>query len=226
VPHWEVDRFQWPITVERLVSDKESYFAHASDRLLAAVHDGLKTLAVTGSRRGEGRTTLALCLARAAAGAGIQVAVVDADFARPQLAGKIGLDVTHGWQEAAMGLIPLSEAAVRSLSDNITVLPLDPSAAGAGMTLADPRVTATLRAAAATFELVIVDLGPLAAGDDELFPEGEATPLNAAIVVRDLRYASAAESEAVGERLHAAGVEAVGIAENFVVEEEIPMTTA
>jgi Mrp family chromosome partitioning ATPase len=225
VPLWEVDRFQWPTTVERLVSDKDGYFAQASGRLLAAVRDGLRTLAVSGSRRGEGRTTLALALARCAAKAGIQVAVIDADFARPQLAARIGLEVNHGWQDAATGLVPLSEAAVRSLADNITILPLEASAARTSLSLADSRVTATLRAAAATFELVIVDLGPLAVGDELLFPEDEACPLDAAIVVRDLRYASAAESEDIGQRLMAAGVEAVGIAENFVIEEEIPATS-
>ncbi|MEX2174833.1 MAG: cellulose synthase operon protein YhjQ/BcsQ [Pirellulaceae bacterium] len=221
VPVWEVDRFQWPAAVERLVSDKTGYFGQASERLLAAVADGLKILAITGSRRGEGRTTLALCLARAAAKAGIHVAVVDADFARPQLAAKIGLDFTHGWQDAAIGEVPLSETAIRSLADNITILPLEASAARAALSLADPRVTATLRAAAATFELVIVDLGPLNTGDGELFPPGEGCPLDAAIVVRDLRYASAAESEAVGERLYRAGIEAVGVAENFVAAEEV-----
>jgi Mrp family chromosome partitioning ATPase len=225
VPLWEVDRFQWPVTVERLVSDKDGYFAQASGRLIAAVRDGLRTLAISGSRRGEGRTTLALCLARAAAQAGIQVAVIDADFARPQLAARIGLEINHGWQDAATGLVPLSEAAIRSLTDNITVLPLEASAARTGLSLADPRVTATLRAAAATFELVIVDLGPLAAGEEPHFPADEACPVDAAIVVRDLRYASTAESEDIGQRLLAAGVEAVGIAENFVVEEEIPVTS-
>jgi Mrp family chromosome partitioning ATPase len=225
IPVWEVDRFQWPVTVERLVSDKEGYFAQASERLLAAVRDGLRTLAISGSRRGEGRTTLALALARAAAKAGIQVAVIDADFARPQLAARIGLEIHHGWQDAATGLVPLSETAIRSLADNVTVLPLEASAARTGLALTDPRVTATLRAAAATFELVIVDLGPLAASDELLFPADEACPLDAAIIVRDLRYASAAESENIGQRLMAAGVEAVGIAENFVVLEEIPATS-
>jgi Mrp family chromosome partitioning ATPase len=220
IPVWEVDRFQWPVTVERLVSTKGGYFGQAGERLVAAVGDGLRTLAVTGSRRGEGRTTLALCLARAAAKAGLQVAVVDADFARPQLAARIGLEITHGWQDAATGLIPLSEAAVKSLSDEMTVLPLEAASAAGQLSLADPRVTATLRAAAATFELVIVDLGPLATAEDQLFPADEACPFDAAIVVRDLRWASAAESEGVGERLYAAGVEAVGVAENFAPADE------
>jgi hypothetical protein len=65
---------------------------------------------------------------------------------------------------------------------------------------------------------VIVDLGPLSPGSEPLFPAGESCPLDAAVVVRDLRYASLAETKAIGQRLHAAGLEAVGIAENFVGE--------
>jgi len=155
----------------------------------------------------------------------VQTAVMDADFARPQLASKIAVEVAYGWQEAALGRVPLSEAAVKSVADKVTLLPLESSAATRSLSLADPRVTATIRAAAATFELLILDMGPLAAGEGIAFPPGEACCLDAAIVVRDLRFATVAQSEAVGHVLHDAGVEAVGIAENFVIDEEIPATS-
>jgi succinoglycan biosynthesis transport protein ExoP len=220
-PVWEVDQFQWPRVCDRLLADGEGYFSQAGAKLLAAMNDGLKTLAVTGTRRGEGRTTLALCLARVAAKAGIQVAVIDADFARPQIASRLGLEITHGWQDAALGHIPLSEAAIKSLADDVTVLPLEITAVRRSLSLADPRVTATLRAAAATFDLVIVDLGPIAPGEALSFPPDEGCPLDAVIVVRDLRFATALESANLGERLYETGIEAVGIAENFVTNEEV-----
>src|SRR5439155_16951822 len=176
LPLWEVDRFHWPRTCEKLMADQQGYLSRAGSKLVAAMQDGLKVLAITGSRRGEGRTTLALCLARAAVKAGIQTAIMDADFARPQLASKIALEIAFGWQDAALGRIPLSEAAVKSLADEITVLPLESSAATRSLSLADPRVTATIRAAAATFELLIVDLGPQVPGVKIEFPPGEACP--------------------------------------------------
>jgi hypothetical protein len=138
----------------------------------------------------------------------------------------VALEIAFGWQDAALGKIPLSEAAVKSLADDITLLPLESSLATRSLSLADPRVTATLRAAAATFELLILDLGPISASDGIAFPPGEACPLDAAIVVRDLRFATAAEGIAVGQALADAGVEAVGIAENFVIEEETPTMSA
>lgn len=216
VPMWEVDRFQWPNICDRLMKDERSYFAQAGGKLVAAAKDGLNTLGITGSRRGEGRTTLALCLARCAAQSGLNVAMIDADFTRPQLAAVIGLEVAYGWQDAAQGKIPLAEAAVKSLADKITVLPLEPSSVAWPLALADKRVSAIIRAVAQTHDLVIIDLGPLPGGSDPIFASDEPAPLDAAIVLRDLRYASPAETQAIGERLHASGVEAIGIAENFV----------
>ena len=46
-------------------------------------------------------------------------------------------------------------------------------------------------------------------------------PANAAVVVRDTRFASVGESRAVGDRLYDSGIEAVGIAENFVTQPEL-----
>jgi Mrp family chromosome partitioning ATPase len=224
-PLWEVDRFHWPRTCEKLFADEQGYLSQAGNKLQAAVQDGLRVLAITGTRRGEGRTTLALCLARAAAQAGIQVAVMDADFARPQLASKIALEVAYGWQDAALGRIPLSEAAIKSLHDGVTALPLESALVTRGLSLADPRVTATIRAAAATFELLILDLGPICPGEHLAFPPGEPSPLDAAIVVRDLRFATATESGSLCETLQDSGIEAVGIAENFVVDDELPVTS-
>lgn len=221
-PVWEVDRFHWPRTCQKLLADEEGYLAQAGEKLRAAVQDGMRILAITGSRRGEGRSTLALCLARVAARAGLNAAVMDGDFARPQLASKLGVEVAHGWQDAALGTIPLSEAAIWSREDALTLMPLTMGPATRSLSLADPRVTATLRAAAATFDLVVLDLGPIAPGEMLAFPPGEACPLDAAIVVRDTRLTEPAESEAVGRMLQAAGLEAVGIAENFVVAEEAP----
>lgn len=218
IPLWEVDSFTWPVACEKLFRNETGLFSGMSDKLRGVVAGGVKTLAVSGSRRGEGRTTLALCLARAAAEAGISVALVDADFSRPQAAASLGLEVAYGWHEAAQGKVPLSEAAIRSLKDRVTVLPLDAAAATAGLSWNDPRVTATVRAIAAAFDLTIIDLGPLPNDARPLFPEGEKCPFDGALVVRDMRYSSLAESQHIGERLYACGVAAVGVAENFVTK--------
>ena len=221
IPAWEVDHFVWPALCEKLLRDEQSYFAQAGGKIASAVRDGLRALAITGSRRGEGRTTLALCLARSAAKAGLKVALVDADFTRPQLAAVLGLETAGSWHDSALRKTPLAEVAIKSLEDNFVVLPLDVSTVAIPLSLADARLTATLREARGAFDLLVLDMGPISAGEGPLFPAGEAPPADAVIVVRDLRYCTPAESQAIGERLSASGIEAVGIAENFVPQEKM-----
>jgi Mrp family chromosome partitioning ATPase len=212
-PAWEVDRFQWPEHCKQLLSSENHYLADVGARLSNAARDGLNILAITSTRRGEGRTTLALCLARAAADAGVKVALVDADIENAQLVNELGVEASCGWQEVVLGKQPLSEAAIVSLEDKFTFFPWTSSATL--KSLNDPRATKVLREIAKTYSLVILDLGPVPGRETRMFEDGENCPIDAAILVRDLRWTSAIEAQRVAAQLTAAGVESVGIAENF-----------
>jgi Mrp family chromosome partitioning ATPase len=63
--------------------------------------------------------------------------------------------------------------------------------------------------------LVIVDVGPLGAEDRNPFAGVDGCPVNAAIVVRDLRFTSERKALATAEQLQQSGISAVGVAENF-----------
>jgi hypothetical protein len=65
---------------------------------------------------------------------------------------------------------------------------------------------------AATLDVVVLDLGPL--GPSGL-GAGKKLPFDAAIVVWDCRHRRLEDAQAIARRLTAAGVEAVGIAENY-----------
>lgn len=212
-PAWEVDRFQWPDHCRQLLSSENQYLTDVGVRLSNAARDGLNILAITSTRRGEGRTTLALCLARAAADAGVKVALVDADIENAQLVNELGVEASCGWQEVVLGKQPLSEAAIVSLEDKFAFFPWTSSATL--KSLNDPRATKVLREIAKTYSLVILDLGPVPGRETRMFEDGENCPIDAAILVRDLRWTSAIEAQRVAAQLTAAGVESVGIAENF-----------
>jgi Mrp family chromosome partitioning ATPase len=214
VAFWEVDRYLYPALSDRLLSRYE-YFTHAGEKLKQAAQAGLKVLGITGIGRDEGRSTLAICLARAAARSGLKVALIDCDFQHPQLAQMIGLDVATGWESVALGETAVAEVAIRSLEDDILLLPLLDEAKTNALSLNDDRVTRILAQARQTHDVVILDAGPL---DMTVATEpgaSHASPLDAAIVVWDRRRRKLDEAQAVGQRLSAAGVEAVGIAENF-----------
>lgn len=213
-PDWEVDRLVWPAVCERLLETEERYFRSVGQRLKDATQDSHHVVMITGARRGEGRTTLALCLARCAARAGVSVALVDADLDNPQLGSQLGMETPGTWLAVVAGKSPLSEAGVASLEDGLTLFPLTQAEAREAPPDA-PALRAVLRAIAVQFPLVIVDTGPIANDDHHPFADGHDCPIDTAIVVRDLRNTTEKKTLATARLLQRRGVPAVGIAENF-----------
>jgi Mrp family chromosome partitioning ATPase len=215
-PFWEVDQFLYPAVCDRLVSEYR-YFAQAGEKMKLAAAAGVKVLAITGLGRDEGRTTLAICLARSAASAGLKVGLIDCDFQTPALAHQLGLEVSAGWQSVALDELALPEVAVRSVDDQITLLPLIGDRATAGLHLGHAQVGPIIAQAAASLDVVLLDIGPL---DPALCSPGCELPFDAAIVVWDRRHRTLEAAQAAAQLLSRAGIEAVGIAENFVAPAE------
>jgi Mrp family chromosome partitioning ATPase len=213
-PNWEVDRFTWPDLCGRLLDAQRRYFHHVGEQLKAATDQSHHVVMVSGCRRGEGRTTLVLCLAHSAAEAGVDVAVVDADWQNPQIGTRLGMETPCGWTEALAGKASLNETAVTSIEDRLTLFPLSPPSEPP-VCLADCRSGQILRRIAARFPLVIIDAGPLGSDDSPLFAGQEHCFIDAAIVVRDVRHTSEEEVLVTARRLQHSGIAAVGIAENF-----------
>ncbi len=213
-PDWEVDRFVWPEICERLLKVESRYFEHVGQRLQAATEQGRHVLMIAGSRRGEGRTSLALCLARCAAESGVNVAIVDADIRNPQLGTRLGMETPCSWLEVVAGKAPLDEAAVASVEDRLTLFPLAGSE-DIQIESGDKRLLALVQEISSHYPLVIVDTGPLAAEECHSFADTNRCPVDAAIVVRDLRYTTEKKAAATAEQLQQSGIQAVGIAENF-----------
>jgi Mrp family chromosome partitioning ATPase len=209
---WEVDSLEWPEVVTQLTSDPTSYFAQAGQKLTDAVRDGMRMLAVAASQRGEGCTTISLSLARIAAQSGLDVALVDADFAHPEVGEKLKLEIPAGWELATQQKVDLCEVAIRSVKDKLTIYSLRKCD---GLSLNSGSVHPFLSAVAARHALVIVDLGPLPAGDAAVLPPGQAAALDAVVIVRDVLRTPIDHVQQVATRLQASGIEAVAIAENF-----------
>jgi Mrp family chromosome partitioning ATPase len=206
---WEVDRLNWPEECDRL--SKDDAFGPLAQTLIDASRRGKKVIAITGLGRGEGRTTLTLCVARRIAQEGVRVAVLDADFERPHLGRRLGIDMENGWDDVLTDGQPLAEAAVSSLADQLTILPLGRRAAA----FVSAHTVAALQQASQKFDLVLVDMGPVSDEDaHDASPEASSTA--AAILVADHRTVRDEQLSAALERLEAAGVETLGVVETFV----------
>jgi Mrp family chromosome partitioning ATPase len=214
-PAWEVDRLLWPSDVDQLYESESEYFSHAGEKLLKASQEGLRVLGVSSTNEGEGCTTLTICLARAAAEAGAKVGLLDANLRSPQLGAALGLDFARSWHETLNGRIPLAEAAVTAIADNVTLMPLSKNAMHQGLTLDGDLINDILGQAAETFDLVLVDIGVLSEAGRSSFQAGTGCPLDAAIIVRDVRVTSEEETLETVNQFKELGIDAVGIAENF-----------
>lgn len=211
---WEVDRFLWPAACDELRESAREHLEHAGQNLVAACRAGLNVLAISGQSRGEGRSTIALALARAAAEAGASVALIDADLHQPSLATHLQVETPASWLETIARQEPLEEAAIRSLEDSLTLFPLTPV-----RTSPNPLslFSQLVRKLVNHFELLILDAPPafeIASAKGCI----DCSLLDAALIVHDLRSPSSEATQNAVNALYRSGIESVGIVENFVTQ--------
>lgn len=208
-PALEIERFDWPPLVHSLREAASDEWPPLVELLLG----GEGTLLVTGCRRGEGRTSVALFVALMLSADGRRVGLVDADFVKPQLAARLGILAATGWTEALAHGLPAAEAMVESLTDHVILLPLRETAERT-----DRIDTAVVRAAIGALrahcDWICIDAGPPVDADDA-YDAVLGAGVDAALVVRDARQSRLQQSHAVGRRLAQAGVDRWAIIENF-----------
>lgn len=212
-PAYEVEQFEWPSIITSLLDTSDSPLAELMGELLPT---GRGALLVTGCRRGEGRTSVALLIARHLAKAGSRVVLVDADFQRPRVAASLSTEIEAGWEETFSGAA-LGDVMIESLADGLVVLPVRQPVGRLELSAASDDIKSTLSQLQAEFEVVCIDGGPLieveGSGHDALLADA---PIEAAVVVRDVRHSRLEQSHAVGRKLVQSGVSRWAIIENFV----------
>jgi Mrp family chromosome partitioning ATPase len=213
VAAWEVDRFEFEDIVWDL-SDEKSALWHAAEQLEIACQEGLKVLAITSPSRDQGRSTLAITLARMLAATGLNVALLDGDLDRPSLADKMRLEIRLGWADAVRTGLSAEEVAVQSVEDGFTVLP--------AATPDTPKAARPAREATATmidqlrdaFDLVVIDTANVNVIGGWI-PGAEQNQIDAALVIQDLRSDDPDAMQACLRRLQKIGIANIGLVENF-----------
>lgn len=207
---WEVDVFEIPNEVADLFFEGQ-LFQQIAERMLDAVATGLTNMLVTSVQRGEGRSSVAIGMAMAAAAAGLRVALVDGDADHPSLADDLRLDLPHGWIEATRNGLPVKEVAVHAVEDGVTLFPLVPASHNGDVATAKES-SQLLQMLQDRFDLVIVD-GPAA---DSGKAESWAESFDSAIIICDPSRTNPAAVESFASSLAAAGIQGIGMVENFV----------
>jgi len=122
----------------------------------------VKSLIVSSCVPGEGKSTVALNLARAAAAVGKRVLLVDADMRRPQLHQIFEIPNQYGLSNVISTGLSLEETMQESpLDDNLYLLTSGPTPPDANCLLASERMKELAQNWENSFDLVIYDTPPL-----------------------------------------------------------------
>ena len=132
--------------------------------------DEIKSVLVTSAGPAEGKTTVALGIAAAAAESGSRVLLLEADLHRPSLGKMLGLKKGHGLTTVLSSRTPepakvKQRVAINGVSKDATPVTIDVVLAGphppnpAGM-MESRAMTKLLEAAEAHYDLVVIDTPP------------------------------------------------------------------
>lgn len=184
--------------------------AEAVRSLLAALRgDDVKVVMLTSSVPREGKSSLALALARMAAEDGVRTLLVDADLRRPSIATLLGMPGTRGLGELAAGRIGLVEAILHDLRSPLHIIPGSAVLGPPTGLLGDDGVPAVIAAARQAYDLIVIDTAPLLPVSDAVRLAPCADRL--LFVLRWGHTAGPLAAEAL-EQLGAAGAKVAGVA--------------
>jgi capsular exopolysaccharide synthesis family protein len=120
----------------------------------------LKTILVTSSGPGEGKTTTTVALAATMANGGNRVLLVDADMRRPRVRGIFGVKGNAGLSTLIVGETTLSQAVVKTSIENLDVLPSGSIPPNPAELLHTPAFAKLLAEMAGRYDRVIFDSPP------------------------------------------------------------------
>lgn len=127
----------------------------------AGLEDRITIVAITSPRAGEGKTTVALNLALAAAERGSRVLLVDADLRRPATAAYAGVDASVGLVEVLRGGAALGDAVRTIPGTRAELLPAGSLPPNPGQLVGSAAMAGLLTSLRQQYDLVLLDAPPL-----------------------------------------------------------------
>jgi capsular exopolysaccharide synthesis family protein len=153
-------------TIDRELSDLRSGASEAYRSLCTSLHfateSGLpKSLLVTSSAAGEGKSTTVLAIARHFATLGLKVLIIDADLRRPSLHERFSVDNSIGLSNYLAGGCSPPKAMQNTTTNNLVFMPSGPVPPNPADLLASSRFLTLLTVGAEVFDLIVIDSPPV-----------------------------------------------------------------
>ncbi len=212
-PAWEVDYFRWPRLARRLLKMHFELFDQIGHHLLEQMQPTRRRIGICSTFPREGKTTLAICLARWAALVGQRALLIDADVDRPHLTNGSGLDIGFGWRHCLDSDLPLSEAMIRSVETGLTFMPASTTTTAAVHNKILDRLCSITFQMKYEFDMVFIDLGTI---DSICFHGSEGMDLvDSVLIARDPSRTSVGQMMDTRTVLHNLGMAETFVAQNF-----------
>lgn len=125
------------------------------------VDNNLKTLAITSSSPGEGKSTAIANLAIAFAQAGKRVVLVDCDFRRPTVHKTFNLSNSKGITDMLIAKLPNLDFTTFSGTENLYILPCGVKPPNPAELLSSRKMELLIESLKAKFDLVLLDIPPV-----------------------------------------------------------------
>ena len=216
--------------VNLLRSDRA--LAQANDTLLSSLtlssQSGLpRSIMISSTQPGEGKTLVATMLALTTAMTGKRVLLVDADLRRPRVHQIFGCDNRVGFGDYLAGTTPLAESiATLQVADVDDAVELGVMCSGARGSvdfnrIGRERFGEAVNQLSACFDLVIFDSPPVLAVNDALFL---AAAVEGVVFVVDAGAVSQHQAKLAKARLEKAGAKLLGFVMNRLDEAQLGMS--
>ncbi|RZA16642.1 MAG: polysaccharide biosynthesis tyrosine autokinase, partial [Lysobacteraceae bacterium] len=153
--------------INEIAADPRSSFSEAYRSVRTALqfatdHGVPRTLLITSSGPGEGKSTTALALARNFTQLGKRVLLIEADLRNPSMQRTLGLGKQAvGLSNVLSGACSLSEAIVELGEEGLFVIPAGPLPPNPAELLSGTKLISTLTVAAERYDQVIIDGPPV-----------------------------------------------------------------
>lgn len=152
--------------IDFIVAKPLSSFSEAFRSLRDTIHHcdtdrPVKVIAVTSALPGEGKTTTAICLGRAAALQGSRVLIIDCDLRRRSVEAMIKTNAPHGLLEVLSGKVELADAIVKDTKTEAHILPLTEVSVSPKDVFGNRATDRLLSAVRGMYDLVILDTAPI-----------------------------------------------------------------
>lgn len=141
-------------------SFSEAYYALRTSLRLSAGGTP-RSLLLTSSRAGEGKSTTAYTLARSFAQIDLKVLLVDGDLRKPSLHRMLGIRSDHGLSNVLARQIPVDAAIQPTVQPNLSFLPAGPLPPSPTELLSSTSLGEMFKTAYELFDIVIIDGPPV-----------------------------------------------------------------